>query len=110
MRTFTSALPSSMYDLQLQLPADNEVQYLWVGSGCVQVGPVAGGGHVTAGGARMVRLKRGIRTKAHHKAVATATQHVVDLRLGKVHPLHLHDSQSRCLYKKRQHCLNNDIL
>jgi hypothetical protein len=57
----------------------------------------------------MVRLERGIRTKADHKAVATATQHVVDLRLGKVHPLHLHDSQSGCLYKKRQNCLNNDI-
>ncbi len=94
MRTFISALPFFMtYSYGWPLIA----KYLWVGCDCVQVGPVTGGGHVAAGGARMVRLERGIRTKADHKAVAPATQHVVDLRLGKVHSLHLHDSQSRCL-------------
>jgi hypothetical protein len=85
--------------INVQLPADNEVPYLWVGCGCVEVGPVTGGRHVAARRARVVRLERGIRTKADHKAVATATQHVVDLRLGKVHPMHLHDSQSGCLSK-----------
>ncbi len=83
--------------------------YLWVGGGCIQVGPVASGGHVAAGGARMVRFHRRVHTKPHNKAVARVAQHVVDLGRGKVHPLHLHDAELGCLEDKGQQLFKNDI-